>query len=120
MTPILGTTISTNKYTKLISARDVHNQRYAHGVITNGGWHLSYWGNVEQIRYKIETFAHQELNQDQFKTDDHILAKVKNGEDMFNRTDYDNNYNKVSPEEIPEDIRRIFGGMQERLIAQYD
>lgn len=120
VTPILGTTISTNRYTKIASARDVHNHRYGHGVITNGGWHLSYWGNADQIRYKIETFAHQELNQDKYKNTEHILNKIKNGQDMFDRTDYDNNYVKVRPEEIPEDIRRIFGKVHDKLVSQYD
>jgi beta-1,4-mannosyl-glycoprotein beta-1,4-N-acetylglucosaminyltransferase len=31
-------------------------------VIQNGGWHLSYWGDVEHIQQKLASFAHQEFN----------------------------------------------------------
>lgn len=36
-------------------------------VILNGGWHFSYVGGIERIKYKIESFAHQEINNDAFK-----------------------------------------------------
>lgn len=33
-----------------------------HKEIKNGGWHFSYMGGAECIKYKIENFAHQEFN----------------------------------------------------------
>jgi beta-1,4-mannosyl-glycoprotein beta-1,4-N-acetylglucosaminyltransferase len=54
--------------------------------IKNGGWHFSYLGNIEQIRYKIQSFAHQEFN----KSDiiDRIEENIKNKRDIFGRTEY--------------------------------
>ena len=54
-------------------------------LISNGGWHLSYFGNTEFIKNKIESFAHQELNRDQY-TDLNIIAeRIFNGSDLFGR-----------------------------------
>jgi len=43
------------------------NHRAMYQTIVVGGWHFSTMGNVEQIKYKIESVAHQELNTDAFK-----------------------------------------------------
>jgi beta-1,4-mannosyl-glycoprotein beta-1,4-N-acetylglucosaminyltransferase len=40
-------------------------------VIENAGWHFSYLGGEEQIRYKIESFSHQEYN------NDYVKSKIK-------------------------------------------
>lgn len=111
--PILGTTISTNRYAKLKSPQGMRNEKYGYPVIFNGGWHLTYWGTVDMIQYKIQTFAHQELNRPEFKDPKHIKEKIRLGQDMFNR---DNPYVPVNPTSIPEDIKRIFGGLNQRLI----
>lgn len=36
-------------------------------VIENAGWHFSYLGGEEQIKYKLESFSHQEYNSDDVK-----------------------------------------------------
>jgi beta-1,4-mannosyl-glycoprotein beta-1,4-N-acetylglucosaminyltransferase len=110
--PIRGTTISTNKIVKELSPQQLRNEKYGYGLISRGGWHLTYWGDVKTIQYKIETFAHQELNQDKFKTPEHIKEKILKGEDMFNRN---NPYVKVDPEkEIPKDVLEIFGEFERK------
>ena len=115
LAPIRGTTISTNKVAKEMTPQGLRNEKYGFGLISNGGWHLSYWGDVQTIQYKIETFAHQELNQSQFKTPEHIKEKILKGDDMFNRH---NPYVKVDPEkEIPQDIREIFGAFEQKNLA---
>jgi beta-1,4-mannosyl-glycoprotein beta-1,4-N-acetylglucosaminyltransferase len=110
--PIRGTTISTNKIVKELSPQQLRNEKYGYGLISRGGWHLTYWGDVKTIQYKIETFAHQEFNQDKFKTPEHIKEKILKGEDMFNRN---NPYVKVDPEkEIPKDVLEIFGEFERK------
>lgn len=112
--PIRGTTISTNKYTMEKTPQGLREIKYGFPVINRGGWHLTYWGDVETIKYKIETFAHQELNQDRFKDPEHIKQQILNGQDMFSR---ENPYIKVDKnKEIPEDILRIFGPLEQRLL----
>jgi len=48
-----------------------------------GGWHLSYFGGPEIIINKINSTAHQELNQERFKIKDEVIRKVKEGLDLF-------------------------------------
>lgn len=54
-------------------------------IIGNAGWHLSYFGDSDFIRNKLENFGHQEYNNDQFKNEDNINNAIKNGRDLFNR-----------------------------------
>lgn len=63
--------------------RNINKNNDKIGVITNGGWHLSYFGNIEFIKNKIKNFSHQEFNQE------HILNQIKesieNNNDIFMR-----------------------------------
>jgi beta-1,4-mannosyl-glycoprotein beta-1,4-N-acetylglucosaminyltransferase len=49
----------------------------------NGGWHLTYFGGTERIINKIENFAHQEYNKEEFKNRDYINTQIKEGKDLF-------------------------------------
>jgi beta-1,4-mannosyl-glycoprotein beta-1,4-N-acetylglucosaminyltransferase len=53
--------------------------------IENGGWHLSFMGGEERIKKKIQSYAHQELN------NQYVLNSVKNrmenNTDVFGRSD---------------------------------
>jgi beta-1,4-mannosyl-glycoprotein beta-1,4-N-acetylglucosaminyltransferase len=46
-------------------------------MITDGGWHFSFIGDVKQIKKKIESYAHQEYNTPHF-TDETRLEKIIN------------------------------------------
>jgi hypothetical protein len=39
-------------------------------VVSDSGWHLSYWGGVERFQRKLDTFAHDELK--------HLIPKANN------------------------------------------
>lgn len=54
-------------------------------VIKRGGWHFSYFGNVEFIKTKIINFSHQEFNKEEFLDDSAIIEKIINGDDLFSR-----------------------------------
>jgi beta-1,4-mannosyl-glycoprotein beta-1,4-N-acetylglucosaminyltransferase len=56
-------------------------------TITNGGWHFSYLGGYEAIKYKIQSFAHQEYNNENY-LNEKIIEKIKNGYDLFDRKGY--------------------------------
>jgi len=49
------------------------------------GWHLSYFGGLENIKRKLESFAHQEFNNSTFKSNDHIERCLENGSDLYGR-----------------------------------
>ena len=52
-------------------------------TISNGGWHLSYFGDSNFIKNKIVHFAHQEFNRDQFVDMEQIKKKVDSQADLF-------------------------------------
>lgn len=53
--------------------------------IPNGGWHLSYFMNEEEIANKIKNFSHQEFNKDEFTDVEYIKHKIESGTDLFGR-----------------------------------
>jgi len=53
-------------------------------TIRNAGWHFSYLGGMESIKYKIQSFVHQEFNNATYVNDD-IENKVRLGLDLFYR-----------------------------------
>lgn len=63
-----------------------------------GGWHLSYFGGPDLIVNKINSTAHQELNQERFKIKDEVIRKVKEGLDLFDEW---RRFQKVDPLENP-------------------
>lgn len=53
--------------------------------IETGGWHFSYLGGAERIRYKVESFSETWCCNDQTKSLDFLNKKMNAGEDIFNR-----------------------------------
>lgn len=51
-----------------------------------GGWHMSYFGDIAFIQNKLQSFSHQEYNNDQYNNPENILKAIKNGTDLFGRT----------------------------------
>jgi beta-1,4-mannosyl-glycoprotein beta-1,4-N-acetylglucosaminyltransferase len=50
--------------------------------IYQGGWHFSFLGSPEQIKYKIDTFAHDEFDSISLN---HIRQSIDNNTDVFGR-----------------------------------
>ena len=60
--------------------------RFCYGeMLSDGGWHFSYLGGTQAIINKIKSFAHQELNNEQFTSKEYISNAVKSGKDIFDR-----------------------------------
>lgn len=53
-------------------------------IIKKGGWHFSFLGGIENIKYKVQSFAHQEYNDEKY-LNDQIEYKIRLGVDLFNR-----------------------------------
>jgi len=51
--------------------------------IKNGGWHFTNMGGADRIRDKIESYGHQEFNNDKIKTD--LESKIMNNTDFIGR-----------------------------------
>lgn len=52
-------------------------------IIGEGGWHFTYIGDEERIKQKIESFSHQEFNNEQVKSQ--ILKNLESNKDLFSR-----------------------------------
>ena len=65
-------------------------------IIKNGGWHFSYFGDVEFIKNKLRNFTHEELNNDFMLNDERITKQIKNFSDLFERSHETFNYIDVN------------------------
>jgi len=55
--------------------------------VSKGGWHFSYFGDIEYIKNKIKNFAHQEFNKDEFLDDEKIRLQILQCKDVYFRDD---------------------------------
>ena len=69
----------------------------------NSGWHFSYLGGYQKIKSKLDSFAHQELNIEKFNNSQSIIDKIKAGQDLFERDDYE--YGYISSKHLPDELR---------------
>ena len=58
-----------------------------HGTksVKDGGWHFTSVGGIDSIKMKIESWGHQEFNNDSIKNN--IEQRVREGKDIFFRDD---------------------------------
>ena len=54
-------------------------------LIHNGGWHFSFLKDPENISKKIKSYAHQELNREEFTNLDSINQRIERKKDIFDR-----------------------------------
>jgi hypothetical protein len=53
--------------------------------IKNAGWHCSFFMGYQDIKRKIESFAHLEYNLDSYKNEEIIFECINHGKDIFSR-----------------------------------
>lgn len=76
--------ISYKKFKELNKSCHDIRQTSCEGI-SNGGWHLSYFGDKYFIKNKIENFSHQELNNNNYTDVEKIEERVKNHKDLYDR-----------------------------------
>ena len=54
-------------------------------LIEDGGWHFSFFGEYDNIKNKIESFAHTEYDEEQYKSYERVLSRIYSGIDPFDR-----------------------------------
>jgi beta-1,4-mannosyl-glycoprotein beta-1,4-N-acetylglucosaminyltransferase len=67
---------------KVSDFRDFGDHRI--NQIDDAGWHFSFMGGVERIITKLESFAHSEYNEEEFKNPEHIKDCIENKKSIFN------------------------------------
>lgn len=81
--------ITFETYKKLgLTFQDMRTHEFTHEVpiIPNGGWHLSYFGDIEYIKNKIKNFSHQEFNNSKYVNDKFIKDHIYNKKNLFNES----------------------------------
>lgn len=82
----------------------LRDHSYEFPFVEKGGWHFSYFGNLERIRTKLQSFAHQEFNKDAIINDDNILDAIASKKDLFGRNENFQHYRFV---DFPENLRQV-------------
>lgn len=106
--PWWGSIVCYNNYIQKYDAQWARSSRVYNASIENAGYHLSYWGDAEKIRYKIENFAHTEFAKEEYTAIDKIQQRIDKGEDIFSRSADFNQLIKVNKEDIDKEIYSIF------------
>ena len=82
---------SYDEYLKIGVPDDVRFIRC--NTLNNGGWHLSYFGDINFIINKLKNFAHTEFNTEESTNPENILEKISTNKDLFGRDGFmDFNY----------------------------
>lgn len=83
--PTVGTIAEYEKFGGTHDARSWGNQ---HKLIENAGWHFSYFGGLDRIRHKVESFSH---SKDDFaveflkRSNNDVLHDIQDRRDLFRR-----------------------------------
>lgn len=68
--------------------RSSHGKEGKNTELYNGAWHCSYcFSTVAEIVTKIKSFSHSEFNRDEFTDKGKIVERIRNGGDMFDRSE---------------------------------
>jgi len=65
--------------------KDKRLRKHSIKLADEGGWHFSYLGGTQRIIDKLEAFAHQEYNMQEFKNPEFIEQAIREGKDLFGR-----------------------------------
>ena len=106
-----GTQCLEARWLKVFSTNEMRNVRNAPiHTINKSGWHFSYLGGKDLIKFKLKNFAHQEFNIKEIVSDDYIDFCIKNGYNLFEY--YKNpgtkpHYEKKDITYLPQDLQKI-------------
>ena len=78
-----GTKLCRYSKFKSFSPQSLRMNSLGNTLVENGGWHFSYIGGNEMIKYKLESFAETQLNTDEIK--DSVDDRVTNGISIFDK-----------------------------------
>lgn len=98
-----GTVFSTVKNTMEVGCDYFRKNRINFYSIPEAGWHFSTFGDVNKIRTKIQSFSHQEYNQEQYISDSNIKAAIENKEDIYHNSGKFKDYNFLN---FPKDVQK--------------
>lgn len=98
-----GSIITTVGNALLQTCDYLRYNRHSFYEVDNAGWHFSTFGNVQQIKTKIQSYAHQEYNKKEYISDENIITSIQNKEDIFHNSERFKDYDFQS---LPEDLKK--------------
>lgn len=108
-----GTILSSVKKCIELGSNTLHKKRkddeYGYKVLKNGGWHFTYFGNAEKIKLKVESYSHQEYNDEKYINSEYLIDCIKNKKCFYDENQVLQTYNFNNyPEELKKIILNIF------------
>lgn len=102
------------KWLKEFTANEIRTFRNSPiQTVNNGGWHFSYLGGKDMIKYKIKNFSHQEYNIPEIVSDEYIDFCINNGFSLF---DYYKNPN-IKPTYVKKEISHLPDNLQNIVVS---
>lgn len=103
--PWAGVTLTKYKNIKNSSTNHLRNpSRTPYKYIDNGGWHFTFMGGPDMVKLKIESYGHQEFNNDVVKND--IENKLKNNVEVISSYFHGRNYKlTLNEDNLPQYIK---------------
>ena len=95
---------------------DKHSPQYLRSnidkmsIFMNAGWTFSSFGGVKRVKEKLESFAHAEYNNSEYKNDVHISECINLGIDLFKRN---SKRKRIDKSFFPEEILRLLKNNEE-------
>lgn len=80
-----GSILCTGRQFKATTPQALRDKRNDLKRVNKAGWHFSYLGGIEKIKYKIQSFAHTEFNNEEYLSDANIMKALEEGKDIFKR-----------------------------------
>ncbi len=87
----------------------LRNERNSFIHVEKSGWHFSYFNEIDQIERKIDSFSHQEYNNETYKNNLNIINSIKNKTYLFDKNyTFSDYYFFNFPKEIRDQIIKHF------------
>lgn len=99
-----GTALLSAPVASRLSNQEVRDLRYSWQGIEAGGWHFSYFMSPDQIADKIQSFSHQEYNNDHMRDTGRIREMIQQKKDLFER---DEAFISFDTELLPAKLRAL-------------
>jgi Glycosyltransferase family 17 len=91
-----------------LAEESIFDPVYDETFLDDGGWHLTYFMTEEQIKIKLESFAHSEFNTDYHKNIERLKECVTEKKDLFDRKGHE--METINPQQyFSEEFLRCFG-----------
>lgn len=108
-----GSIFLKNSFAQLLGGEKIRMMRYEFPRLYNSGFHFNNWLDPDRIKTKLESFSHQEYNNDYIKDINRITDRIKQGLDLVER---EIPIEKCDPSKIDSDIYEVFKKYQAQIV----